>query len=235
MRALLVTLLAAASAACFAKDFGVQGTAWPILEQDMREYVLEAASKTDWDAANDRLKESAKNYPETLAKRLWPAVTVTSTAWMDPSIELTDDIQAPVKGPDGKLQWQVMVPRGTRVNPLSQVRPSTGLLFFDGSDPTQLALVEQALKHAPGKLLPIEAGRGSVLESNKALKVPVFHASDEAVQRFQLRAMPTLVYPGSGMRALFLGNTVFAPPYTLDALTAAWPDLAPTATVGKSE
>lgn len=235
MRALFVTLLAALSATCFAKDFGVQGTAWPILEQDMREYVLEAASKTDWDAANQRLKDSAEKYPETLAKRLWPAVSATSTAWMDPSIELTDDIQAPVKGPDGKLQWQVMVPRGTRVNPLAQVRPSTAMLFFDGSDPEQLAFVEQALKHAPGKLLPIEAGRGSVLESNKVLKVPVFHASDEAVQRFQLRAMPTLVYPGSGMRAMFLGNTVFAPPYSLSALTTAWPDIAKTVTAGKPE
>ena len=227
MRNVALAALAAIafSTAAQAKDFGVQGTVWNILEQDMREYVVIAASKTDWNAVNERLAERTKDFPNTLPKRVWPAVGATSTVWMDPSIALTEDIQSPVKGPDGKLQWQVMIPKGTKVNPLEKVRPASALLFFDGADPAQLELARQALEAFPGKVQPIEAGRGNVVESNEALKAPVYHASDEVINRFQVRGVPTLVYPGLGDRSLYLGNTVFVAPYSPQALRHVWPEL----------
>lgn len=235
MKALISVLLATVAVATQAKDLGVQGTVWPILEQDMREYVVISASKTDWDAVNQRLKEKTAEFPDTLKKRVWPAVGATSTVWMDPSIELTEDIQAPVKGPDGKLSWQVMIPKGTKANPLSKVRPTSALLFFDGADPVQVDLVRDALRAFPGKVQPIESGRGSVRQVSEALGAPIFHASDEAIQRFQVRGVPTLVYPGAGERSLFLGNTVFVAPYDTQTLRATWPEFDAVTTPSKSE
>ena len=228
--AAIVALTLTLSTAASAKDFGVQGTVWNILEQDMREYVVIAASKTDWNAVNEQLTDRTKDFPNTLPKRVWPAVGATSTVWMDPSIELTEDIQAPVKGPDGKLQWQVMIPKGTKVNPLEKMRPASALLFFDGADPAQLELARQALEAFPGKVQPIEAGRGNVIESNEVLKVPVYHAADQVINRFQVRGVPSLVYPGLGDRALYLGNTVFVAPFSPQALRHVWPELGASST-----
>jgi len=225
--------MATLAGSAVAKDLGVQGSVWPILERDMREFVVEAASKTDWDAIHEQRKESARTYADRLPKRVWPKVEGTETFWMDPSIELATDIQAPVKGPDGKLVWEVLFTKGTRVNPLTKVRPSVAQLFFDGNDPAQVALVEEVLKAEPLRVVPIEAGQGSVLESRKRFNRPVFHATDEAVQRFQLRGLPTLVYTGFGARALYMGITQYAAPYSATAVLSTWPELRNPATLAK--
>jgi conjugal transfer pilus assembly protein TraW len=162
---------------------------------------------------------------DNLPKRRMAPVEATRTDWLDPSIELTSDIQVPVKGADGSFAWQVLAARGTRVNPLAQLRPVTAMLFFDGADPAQLAAVEAVLKAEPMRVVPVEAGRGSLRESNERLARPVFHANDAMMGRFQIRHLPALVYPGMADRALFLGITSFAAPFSPREILSAWPEL----------
>lgn len=218
-------LLAVTAASSYAKDLGVQGNVWPIAERDIRQMLVEQAAEVDWSKVQDDVKESANTYLDNLPKRLMRPPAQTTTVWMDPSIELTSDIQVPVKGPDGSYSWQVLAAKGSRINPLVESRPVTALLFFDGSDPDQLSAVEEVLKTEPGKVVPVETGQGNLRKSVERLGRPVFHANDAMVSRFQVRYLPTLVYPGMEARSLYLGITSFAAPFSAREILAAWPEL----------
>lgn len=226
MRSLLITcFIAAACSSLSAKDLGVQGSVFPIVERDIREMLSAQAAGVDWSSKQAEIAESAKRYLDDLPKRVLPVVDKTSTVWFDPSIVLTSDIQVPVKGADGQYTWQVLAAKGSRVNPLEQNRPVTAMFFFDGSDPDQLKLLEQVVAQESTRIVPVEAGRGSVRESHEKLARPVFHANDAMVNRFQVRYLPTLVYPGSGQYRLNLGITSFARPFNAAEVLASWPDL----------
>lgn len=226
MRTFLITCLVAATCSGLgAKDLGVQGNVFPIVERDIREMLAAQAAGVDWSVKQDEIQESAKRYLDDLPKRVLSVVDKTTTVWFDPSIVLTSDIQVPVKGADGEYTWQVLAAKGSRVNPLEQNRPVTAMFFFDGSDPDQLKLVEQVLMQETLRVVPVEAGRGSVRESHERLARPIFHANDAMVNRFQVRHLPTLVYPGSGQYRLNLGITSFARPFNAAEVLASWPDL----------
>lgn len=220
---LLATALLAGNA--LAKDLGVLGTTWPVIETDMRQMMVEDAASTDWSAAQNGVKESGKKFLENLPKRSMGSPDVTQTLWVDPSIELGSDIQAPVKQADGTFAWKVIAAKGQLVNPLAQFRPVTAFLLFDGADEQQLALVKKVLQKESTRVIPVEAGRGSIAQNNEALNRPVFHASDAMLARFQVRYLPTLVYPGFGARELYLGATSYATPYNVDAVLQTWPSL----------
>jgi conjugal transfer pilus assembly protein TraW len=226
LRYILIPLaLACASVSVYAKDLGVQGTVWPIVERDIRQMMVEQAANVEWSKVQGEIADSGRAYLDNLPKRRMTSVESTSTVWLDPSIELTSDIQVPVKGADGSFSWQVLAAKGTRVNPLAQTRPLTALLFFDGADPAQLSAVAAVLKTEPLRVVPVEAGRGSMRDNNERLARPVFHANDAMMGRFQVRSLPTLVYPGMADRALFLGVTSFAAPFSPREMLSAWPEL----------
>ncbi len=208
-----------------AKDLGVQGNTWPIVEQDIRQLMVEQAAKTDWSEAQEGVKRAAESYLDRLPKRRLPLVDKTQTSWMDPSIELSSDIQAPVKQPDGTIVWQVLAAKGTRVNPLHQTRPVTAMFLFDGSDEAQLRLAQRLIAREPNRLVFVEAGEGSLKQSSEALSRAVFHASDAMLARFQVKYLPTLIYPGTGSNADYIGVTSYAAPYTENEVLMSWPDL----------
>jgi conjugal transfer pilus assembly protein TraW len=221
----------------FAKDLGVQGTLWPILEVDMRKLMVEDAAKTDWTPAQEAVKDSAKSYLANLPKRRFESPDVTQTLWVDPSIVLESDIQAPVKQANGAYAWKVLAAKGTLLNPLEKFRPVTAFLVFDGADEKQLALVKEVLAKENTRIVPVEAGSGDLSKTNESLRRPVFYASDAMLSRFKVRYLPSLVYPGFGPRELYLGTTSYALPYRADEVLATWPSLGfapkPTSQVKK--
>ena len=236
MKNAVVTFAALSLLTCAtAKDLGVAGTTFPIIERDVRQMLVEDATKVDWSQAQDDLKNSAKTFVTNLPKRQYQSVARTQTVWIDPSVVLSSDIQVPVQQADGTYSWKVLAPKGSRVNPLEKFRPVTAFLFFDGSVPSQVELVRQVLAKDATRYVPVEAGQGDVSENNKALRRATFYASDAMLSRFQVQYLPSLVYPGSGQKELFLGNTSFALPYKWQEVVAACPgqtSLAPLRTTG---
>lgn len=213
-----------------AKDLGVQGNVWPIVEIDMRQLVAESASRADWGKVREEMTSSAKNYLDRIPGRILPAASETKTTWFDPSVVLTSDIQAPVESPDGTYSWKVLFPKGTKVNPLKTHRPLTAFLFFDGSKEDQVALVKAVLAKEPLRVVPVEAGMGKIKQTNETLKRPVFHANDAMINRFHVTNLPTLVYPGSGAQSLYLGITQFGPPLDPLQVLKLWPAPKPADT-----
>jgi len=211
------------SAAALAKDFGVQGQVWPIIERDMRELLVASAARVDWAKTQEQAKENAKKYLDRLPKRAMPTVAQYEFRWFDPSIVLLQDIQAPVRQADGSLRWQTLAARGSRVSPLQHVQPTTALFFYDGGNAEQMRLAVNLARRSADYFMFIEAGRGSLRQASEAIGRPVYHANDALLARFEVRALPSLVFPGKGESAGFLGIATFAPPYSDATVRQLWP------------
>lgn len=224
VRATAAALLATMCQVAPSKDLGVQGNVWPIIEVDIRQLMLEDAAKANWSKVQEEVQDKAKSYLDRLPKRHLPNVDVTKTEWFDPSIELQSDIQAPVRLQDGSFAWQVLARKGTRVNPLHKIRPTQALFFYDGGSDEQLKLVKKLAVKEPERLMFIEAGTGSVKDVSESLNLPIYHANDAMLQRFQVVYLPSMVYPGAGEKGDYLGVTAFAFPYNLEEVLLTWED-----------
>jgi conjugal transfer pilus assembly protein TraW len=219
--------LATLASASYAKDYGVQGNQWPVTEVDIRQLMVSQAAAVDWSKPQAQVKESAARFLDNLPKRQLPLAERTQTAWFDPSIVLTSDIQVPVKQKDGSYVWQVLYPKGTRVNPLEKYHPVTAMLFFDGSQEDQVKMVQDVLAKEPNRIMVVAAGAGDLKTLNETLKRPVFYANDALINRFQVKYLPSLVYPGDGAQSLYIGITSFGLPFDANQVVQSWPALRP--------
>jgi conjugal transfer pilus assembly protein TraW len=182
----------------------------------------------DWAKVNQEALESGKQYLGNLPKRQLPTIERSAVTYIDPSIVLTSDIQAPVKQADGSFQWQVLYPKGTKVNPLDAARPHTAFLMFDGSKPDQLELVKSVLARGHDRVVPVEAGAGDLSKVADAFPQEVFHADDAMIARFQVNYLPSLVFPGTGTNSRSIGVAAFSAPFRADEVLQSWSVLTPT-------
>ncbi|KWU17883.1 hypothetical protein [Burkholderia cenocepacia] len=227
---LLLLALASVSVLAHAKDYGVQANVWPITEIDIRRLLLESAARVDWAKVNQEALDSGKQYLANLPKRQLPSIEHTATTYIDPSIVLTSDIQAPVKQADGSFQWQILYPKGTKVNPLDAVRPHTAFLLFDGANPEQVAMVKAVLARSNDRVVPVEAGGGDLSKLAGDFTHEVFHADDAMIARFQVNFLPSLVFPGTGTNSRSIGVAAFSAPFKPEEVLQSWSVLSPAAT-----
>lgn len=222
-------MLALLSLSAQALDLGTQGATYPIIEPDIRQTLVEAAASADIQKFNDEREASARSFARTRPSfGLLPAAK-TETLWIDPSITVQEDIQAPVKQVDGSWKWQVLYPKGFRQNPLSVNRPLTAMIFFDPADPEQMALVAQLLRLDNKQFVPISVGAGDLNEITRQFRRPVFYASSPMLARFNVTHSPSLVFvqrsassPGGDR----VGVLSFARPFDWRAV-AVWDVAAP--------
>ncbi|EEF25409.1 conserved hypothetical protein [Ricinus communis] len=228
MKKLLLALaLTGAAVLAYAKDYGVQANVWPITEIDIRRLLLESAARVDWSKVNSEAQESGRQYLSNLSKRQLPTIDHSAVSYFDPSIVLTSDIQAPVKQADGTYQWQVLYPKGTKVNPLDTARPVTAFLMFDGSQPEQVALVKKVLARSGDRIEAVEAGSGDLSQLGDSFTQTVYHADDAMIARFQVNYLPSLVFPGTGANSRSIGVAAFGAPFSADEVLQSWSDLTP--------
>lgn len=226
---ILATLLVAGmlgpTAQLAAKDLGVFGRVWDIVEIDIRDLLIASAARADLSKVQDELEKAAERYMDSLPKRPMGVVESTETRWLDPSFVLDDDIRAPMRNAQGDWEWGVLHAKGTRFNPLSMQRPFNAMLFFDGSSEEQVAFVRDILAKYPGKTMPVEATGANPEKLAVSMGVPVFSLSETMMQRFRVTATPSLLYAGDGAHALELGMTAFASPFSTEEVERAWPSI----------
>jgi conjugal transfer pilus assembly protein TraW len=204
-----------------ATDLGVQGTTYLVAEIDLRQLIMESATRADVSAIQKKLKESAATFFDRLPAYGLPHATETATHWVDPSIVLTTDIRAPIKAQDGSYSWQVMYPKGTRVNPLETITPPDRMLFFDGTDSDQVDFVKKVLAAHPLDIMPVEVA-GNPKTLSDSISRPVYYATTEMLSRFGILETPSLLGVGKGVHAYNLAVTAFAPAYTVPMVGTAW-------------
>ncbi len=207
-------------------NLGVQGKTWPIIEIDMRKFLVEQAARVNWSHVESNLAHSAHRYLETLPKRDIPTIGETTTRWINPSIILSRTIRVPKKNEKGLWHWVVLYRRGARFNPLTVDRPIQAMLFFDSASRAQREFVRAALDKYPEQILPVDIDGNDPQPLTKRWGMPVFEATNAMLERFPVFAIPALLYPGRGAERLRLGMTAFAPPYQISQLSEAWPELA---------
>jgi conjugal transfer pilus assembly protein TraW len=184
--ALAVMLPIAMPAAASARDYGHQGTVFPVIERDLLEQIhtrllaMERAGETA--RLNDQLKQ------RTLARvnRPTPVAGIARASenrrWtFDPTITLAADIRG--------ARGEQIHAAGTRVNPLDSVVLRQDLLFLDGDDPAQLAWA--LAQDRAARLILVS---GAPLELMRARQRRFyFDQGGRLTQKFGIRAVPARV------------------------------------------
>ena len=186
-------LVAAATLAAFgipasARDYGVAGALFPVVEPDLLATIHARLSMLEQSGATRRLNAELQRRSVARVNRPAPveglARAEAARSWLfDPTIELADDI-ADDKG-------RLIMARGTRVNPLDSVALRQALVFFDGDDPAQLAWALGRVKQSPAKLILV---KGAPLELMRARQTRFYFDQGGAlIRHFAIRALPALV------------------------------------------
>lgn len=170
----------------YAKDFGIQGHVFPIVEQNILEYIEEKLREVNLEEFNNKFQEQVKksvNRPKSVTGIV--KAETPNTHYHDPSYVLEDDIF----DHEGKL----MHARGTKVNPLEHMPLREVLIFVDGDDEAQ---VEYALneRRSRGGFAKIILTNGAPLELSNEHKVWFFF--DQAgifTKKFEITQVPSLV------------------------------------------
>lgn len=180
---------------CGAHDLGVQGRTYPIGEIDMRLLEAQSASKVNVKKIDAQLTKSAKRLPMHLAQYVLPAARETRTRWVDPSEVLSRDIEGMRHTANGHWVWGVFWRKGTVVNPLKYVRPTTALLYVNAHSPQQIALAKAAVNQWPSRVVVVET-QGDPIQLARQIGMPVYMAQHHSLQRYQVRKVPSIVVPG---------------------------------------
>lgn len=181
-----LALIVAAQAS--ARDYGQQGTVWPVIEPDLLQQIHARLQHLEATGQTARLNEELKRRTIARVNRPEPVAGITSASetrvWrFDPTITVERDI-ANDKG-------RVIIAAGTRVNPLDTVPLRQALVFLDGDDPAQLAWAAQRYGAARAKLILV---RGAPLELMKARQRRFyFDQGGNLVKHFGIRAVPATV------------------------------------------
>ena len=150
---------------CSAKDCGVIGPSYPILEESFLGFIQKRLQAVDFSVLQQRLQaqvstlqghSKANNLPRTLTTRSW---------LFDPSIVLSHDLST--------ATGILLLPQGSRINPLRTHRLSKALLFLNGDDAAQKQWASQQNKALKGKTMLILLG-GSVTEAEHYFNKTVY-------------------------------------------------------------
>ena len=147
---LSLTTLPPLVSATLARDHGVMGQAWPVIEPDLLATVETKLNALQANGSIERMQQELAAKTEHRVRNPLPVAGISATQsarqWLfDPSIVVEDDIR------DQKNN--VIAARGSRVNPLALIQMKTDLVFVDGRDPDQLDWATKNWTLAKGKII----------------------------------------------------------------------------------
>jgi len=173
-----------------AKDLGVRGATWPVIEPDLLEEIearlLELQQSGELARLQDEARTSARQRleePEAVPD-IAPA-RERRTRLFDPAITVAQDIRTP----DGTL----IAAAGARIDPLERLPLTRDLVFIDGrrESETAWALAQEREAGRPVKIVLL-AGRP--LDLMRRHRRPFFFdTGGRLAARFDVRFTPTLI------------------------------------------
>lgn len=184
-------LLAALLPAAQAVDLGRIGPTYPIGEQSALDMVMNKLRQKERSGELKRLQEEGIRRSLESIRNMPPVegiATVQARAQrlIDPSVSYARSVTTD----DGR----VVIPAGTRINPLETISLSKTLVFFDGRDPEQREAVARLVaSKGQLQLKPILVA-GSWLDLTKTWKTQVFFDQQGALsRRFGITAVPAVI------------------------------------------
>ena len=184
-----ILLLSCLSSNSIAKDLGVQGTIYPIIETDLAINIKNKLKKLETSGKLAKLQKQWQEKTIAGTKRprsvegLYKAKEIKESIF-DPSIQLRQDIF--------DHQGHLIAAKGKRINPLDYHSLPENLLFIDGDDWEQLKWAkDKASKHQSIIILT----KGDVIDLMKSEKIRFyFDQGGFLVKVFGVAALPTIVY-----------------------------------------
>jgi conjugal transfer pilus assembly protein TraW len=169
-----------------AKDFGVQGHIFEILEQDFLEVINARLKAVDWNQFNQKIQDKTKDYVETpTAIKNITKANESKEYFYDPTYVLAQDI----RDHTGKL----IHAKGTKVNPLEFTSLKDDLIFIDGDDETQVKFALKTYKEKNEKLKIILV-KGSPLKLQREIKIWIyFDQGGVLTTKLDIKEIPALV------------------------------------------
>ncbi len=171
-------------------DLGVIGPVYPIQEPDMLRAIEARLREKARKGELARLEREGIARAERTLREPRPVdglrrAVKARVSYFDPSVAFERE----VRGPDGEM----LVPAGTRVNPLDYVVLSSALLFLDARDRDQVRHGATLLARHKGRLKPILVG-GSYVELTRAWRTRVYYDQGGVlVGRLGIQQVPALV------------------------------------------
>lgn len=210
-----------------AVNLGVEGQIYEILEEDFRLILMKLVARHDWTVDQEELKASARDYTKNLPSYMLPRADKTLTRWKDVGIVVSEDIYIPwVDWETGSVfapTKALLAEAGTYLNPIAKM-PSGSierLFVFDGTDPDQLSMARALMaKNIPQLSFMMIAG--DIGELSEQMQRPVYHPPPSMLEKFHIRAVPTLVGFGRGTHQGHMALTEIKLPSPLTVVTDAW-------------
>lgn len=166
---ILVSLFMFAAIPSYAKNLGVWGATFPVIEQDIREFIYDRLSEMERNGEMVKLKEKfIKNVKDhTLRPTPVAGLTVTKkpkTFYYDPIYILNKDIE--------DHEGNIIARKGTVINPLDTITLHGVLFFLDADDKRQIKwALENAKKHNYIKYILV---RGNIKDAGRALNDRIY-------------------------------------------------------------
>jgi conjugal transfer pilus assembly protein TraW len=168
-----------------AKEFGVQGTTYPVIEESLLEHLQHQLTQLSPETVHlkqlevqERVKQSAVN-PKPVSG-LHKALGFRTYA-VDPTITLDKDIR--------DHHGNLIAAKGSRYNPLTTMQLKDSLLIFDGTDPDQITWAEGQGDHTKWILTK---GRPFDLMKQHDRDV-YFDQGGSICRQFKILAVPAIV------------------------------------------
>jgi conjugal transfer pilus assembly protein TraW len=183
---LLMTLVFGCSA--LAKDYGVQGTSWPVIEPDMLKQIETRLKAMEASGEIDRVNRGMQKRAAQMVRRPTPVSGIVSATrlrrWtIDPGYTAPNDVR--------DAAGNIIVRAGTYVNPLDYVKIRQKLIFIDGDDKAQLLWAMRNSTATTTKLILI---KGNPFDMMKPLQRRLyFDQQGYLVQKFGIQAVPATV------------------------------------------
>jgi len=169
-----------------AKDLGVRGQTWEIIETDLLIFMKAKAGEFVKNGKLEHWQKQAKARTRAYVETPTPVTGMThvleeSQRLYDPSIRVRHDIL--------DHQGRLIAKRGTKVNPLDYLPLTTELLFVDGNDTAQM---NWALD-IPGKtkIILVDGPIANLMRKHK--RALYFDQKGLLSAQFQISAVPTSI------------------------------------------
>lgn len=186
----LIFLILMPTCALFAKEVGTFGETYPILEEDLLQFIQKRISKMqengEWREVQNQMQQKAKNKADRPKSISNITKSTMKREWLfDPTITLSHDL----KDHEGR----VFARKGTTFNPLKIVSLKNTLIFFDGDDEMQVEWVKKKVAEFKSKTKLILI-HGSVIDSEKTFHQKIYFDQEGKLTRyFYIEHVPTIV------------------------------------------
>jgi hypothetical protein len=185
---LLLCFIALLSYSSYAEVVGTFGNTYSITEQDAYEEIIQKVQKHNWQKEFAKIKKDIKD-STTVSFKLKHAKE-NKSFYVDPAYTLEFDI-TDEKG-------NILYPKGYTFNPLQYMQFPYILVFFDANSATEIQwLKSQDLINRWDVMLI--ATNGDAAKTAKMLNKTVYVVSKKMLDRFQIKATPSILYAQNKM------------------------------------